>query len=51
MDAVISAEDTRPTLELALRTALHNERAHLGPFGGLPAELVEARPPAPGAPS
>ena len=46
VDAVIAPEETRPLLELALRTALHNGRAHLGPFGGLPAELVEPPPPA-----
>lgn len=32
VDAVISPEAIRPTLELALRTALNNPAAHLG-FG------------------
>ncbi len=45
VDAVLSPEETRPTLELALRTALHNGRAHLGPFGGLPADLAEPQAP------
>jgi 3-methylcrotonyl-CoA carboxylase beta subunit len=43
LDAVISPEETRAVLELALRTALHNAGAHLGPFGGLPVD-----PPRPG---
>src|SRR5581483_5329073 len=32
VDAVIAPEDIRPTLELALRTALNNPGAHLGQF-------------------
>jgi acetyl-CoA carboxylase carboxyltransferase component len=39
VDAVIAPEDTRPLLSLALRAALHNRGPHLGPFGGLPADL------------
>src|SRR5512142_2277265 len=38
VDAVLAPEDTRAVIELALRTALHNPGAHLGPFGGLPAD-------------
>jgi 3-methylcrotonyl-CoA carboxylase beta subunit len=33
VDAVILPEDTRAVLSLALRTALHNPGAHIGPFG------------------
>jgi 3-methylcrotonyl-CoA carboxylase beta subunit len=33
VDAVILPEDTRAVLALALRTALHNAGAHIGPFG------------------
>ena len=47
VDAVLTPEETRPALELALRTALHNGRAHLGPFGGLPVELVRPGPARP----
>ncbi len=32
VDAVIAPEDIRPTLELALRTAMNNAGAHLGAF-------------------
>jgi acetyl-CoA carboxylase carboxyltransferase component len=39
VDAVIAPEETRPLLSLALRAALHNRGPHLGPFGGLPADL------------
>jgi acetyl-CoA carboxylase carboxyltransferase component len=35
VDAVLAPEDTRPVLALALRTALHNPGAHIGPFGDL----------------
>ncbi len=35
VDAVIAPEDTRAVLGLALRTALHNPGAHLGPWGEL----------------
>jgi acetyl-CoA carboxylase carboxyltransferase component len=47
VDAVLTPEETRPALALALRTALHNGRAHLGPFGGLPVDLVRPDPPRP----
>jgi len=33
VDAVIAPEDTRPTLGMALRTAINNPGPHLGPFG------------------
>jgi 3-methylcrotonyl-CoA carboxylase beta subunit len=33
VDAVITPEETRPVLALALRAGLHNPKAHLGPFG------------------
>ena len=33
VDAVITPEDTRATLSFALRAALHNPGAHIGPFG------------------
>ncbi len=33
VDAVIAPEEIRDTLELSLRTALHNNGAHLGQFG------------------
>ena len=33
VDAIILPEDTRHTLELALRTAMNNPGPHLGPFG------------------
>ncbi|MGH7576824.1 MAG: acyl-CoA carboxylase subunit beta, partial [Longimicrobiales bacterium] len=39
VDAVITPEETRPFLSLALRTALHNPGPHLGPFG-LPPGLL-----------
>lgn len=39
VDAVITPEETRPLLSLALRTALHNAGPHLGPFG-VPPGLV-----------
>ncbi len=32
VDAVISPEDTRPALEMALRTALNNPGPHIGQF-------------------
>jgi len=35
VDAVIAPEETRGTLALALRAALHNPGAHLGPYGSL----------------
>lgn len=35
VDAVLRPEQIRPTLAFALRTALHNPGAHIGPFGGL----------------
>ncbi|HEU5208730.1 MAG TPA: carboxyl transferase domain-containing protein [Longimicrobiales bacterium] len=35
VDAVIAPEETRTVLGLALRTALHNEGPHLGPWGEL----------------
>ncbi|HEX6937850.1 MAG TPA: carboxyl transferase domain-containing protein [Longimicrobiales bacterium] len=35
VDAVIAPERTRDVLALALRTALHNPGAHLGPWGDL----------------
>ncbi|MGH7445598.1 MAG: acyl-CoA carboxylase subunit beta, partial [Longimicrobiales bacterium] len=35
VDAVIAPEDSRTVLGLALRTALHNPGAHLGPWGEL----------------
>jgi 3-methylcrotonyl-CoA carboxylase beta subunit len=35
VDAVITPEDTRATLAMALWTALHNPGPHLGPFGGV----------------
>jgi len=35
VDAVLSPEDTRPALVLALRAALHNPGPHVGPFGAL----------------
>jgi acetyl-CoA carboxylase carboxyltransferase component len=44
VDAVITPEETRAVMGLALRTALHNPRAHLGPFGGLPSDLGEGAP-------
>ncbi len=44
VDAVITPEETRPSIELAIRTALHNPGAHLGPFGGLPADPGPPRP-------
>lgn len=33
VDAVLTPEEIRPALELALRTTLHNPNAHLGQFG------------------
>ncbi len=36
VDAVVTPEDTRALLALALRAALHNPGPHLGPFGALP---------------
>lgn len=36
VDAVITPEQTRAVLALALRTALHNPGPHLGAFGALP---------------
>jgi acetyl-CoA carboxylase carboxyltransferase component len=36
VDAVIAAEDVRPFLSLALRTALHYPGPHIGAFGALP---------------
>lgn len=39
VDAVITPEETRPFLSLALRTALHNPGPHLGPFGVPPGLL------------
>ena len=33
VDAIILPEETRRTLELALRTAMNNPGPHLGPFG------------------
>ena len=41
IDAIVYPEDTRETLAMALRTALHNEGPHLGPFV-LPAHLHDA---------
>ncbi len=46
VDAVIAPERTRDVLSLALRTALHNPGAHLGPWGELapaPASLTANR--------
>jgi 3-methylcrotonyl-CoA carboxylase beta subunit len=37
VDAVVAPEDTRRMLALALRAALHNPDAHVGPFGAAPA--------------
>ncbi|MBX6362920.1 MAG: acyl-CoA carboxylase subunit beta [Gemmatimonadetes bacterium] len=39
VDAVITPEETRWALGVALRTALHHRGPHLGPFGGLPPGL------------
>jgi acetyl-CoA carboxylase carboxyltransferase component len=33
VDAVITAEETRDVLSFAFRAALHNQGAHIGPFG------------------
>jgi acetyl-CoA carboxylase carboxyltransferase component len=40
VDAIVYPEDTRETLAMALRTALHNPGPHLGPFV-LPPHLAE----------
>ncbi len=53
VDALLTPEETRPALGLALRAALHNPGAHLGPWGELgPSALIPsaARSPAESAP-
>jgi acetyl-CoA carboxylase carboxyltransferase component len=49
VDAILTPEETRPALELALRTALNNPGPHLGPFT-LPqgAACSTSQPPAQG---